>query len=151
MNRQPLARLFAIGFRELVDALHERLAARGWHDVRRSYGFVLLAAREADVQVGEVAALLGVTKQAASKLVAAMEEAGYVRRAARPGDGRARTVALTERGRQLLVAVEEIYGELDAQWAAVLGADRVEALRTDLETVLRHGHGGVLPPVRPGG
>lgn len=151
MNRPPLARLFAIGYRDLVDALHERLAARGWHDVRRSYGFVLLAARDAGVQVGEIATLLGVTKQAASKLVAAMEEAGYLRRTAHPGDGRARAVALTERGHRLLGAVEEIYTELDAQWAAVLGADRVEALRTDLETVLRHGHGGELPPVRPGG
>ncbi|MGE3285847.1 MAG: MarR family winged helix-turn-helix transcriptional regulator [Pseudonocardia sp.] len=148
---QPLARLFAIGFRDLVDGLHERLAMRGWHDVRRSYGFVLLAARGDGAQVGEIAALLGVTKQAASKLVAAMEEAGYVRRVVDPADGRARTVALTSRGLRLLDAVEEIYVELEGQWAAVLGADRVEALRADLETVLRRGHGGRLPPVRPGG
>jgi DNA-binding MarR family transcriptional regulator len=147
---QPLARLFAIGFRQLVDGLHDRLAARGWHDVRRTFGFVLLAARGSGVQVGEIAGLLGVTKQAASKLVATMEEAGYVRRVAHPGDGRARTVALTDRGLRLLDAVEEIYAELEAEWAAVLGAARVEALRTDLEAVLRHGHGGELPSVRPG-
>jgi hypothetical protein len=42
----PLARLFAIAYRLLIDSLHERLQARGWTDVRPAYGFVLLAARD---------------------------------------------------------------------------------------------------------
>ncbi|MCU1617435.1 MAG: transcriptional regulator, MarR family, partial [Frankiales bacterium] len=39
----PLARLFAMAYRLLVDGLHERLAERGWSDVRPAFGFVLLA------------------------------------------------------------------------------------------------------------
>ena len=42
----PLARLFAIGYRLLIDQLHDRLRALGWTDVRPAYGFVLLAARD---------------------------------------------------------------------------------------------------------
>ena len=38
----PLARLFAIAYRQLIDGLHDRLQARGWTDVRPAFGFVLL-------------------------------------------------------------------------------------------------------------
>jgi hypothetical protein len=46
-TRPPLARLFAIACRSLIDGLHTRLATRGWSDVRPAFGFVLLAARRA--------------------------------------------------------------------------------------------------------
>ena len=148
-ENQPLARLFAIGYRALVDGMHERLLDRGWSDVRPTYGFVLLATRSAGTQVVDLAALLGVTKQAASKLVDAMDIAGYVARQNHPSDGRAKTVVLTARGHQLLAAVEAIYLELESEWAALIGARRLDTLRRDLTAVLRAAHGGALPAVRP--
>lgn len=148
-DRVPLARLFAIGYRVLVDGLHRELAARGWTDVRVSYGFVLLAARSGGVRGADVAALLGVSKQAASKLVDAMQDAGYVTRQPHDRDDRAKLIRLTERGHALLAAVEQIYAELEARWAAVLGAAAVESMRADLTTVLGHPHGGRLPSIAP--
>lgn len=145
----PLARLFAMAFRSLIDALHQRLEERGWSDVKPAYGFVLLAARSRNITVNDVAALMGMTKQAASKLVMGMEESGYVDRETDPGDTRARIVQLTARGHALLETVERIYGELEDEWAAVIGAKRVESLRRDLITVLEAAHGGELPAVRP--
>ena len=65
----PLARLFAIAYRQLIGGLHDRLQAQGWTDVRPAFGFVLLAARDQPTSVTELAALMGMTKQAASKLV----------------------------------------------------------------------------------
>jgi DNA-binding MarR family transcriptional regulator len=147
--RIPLARLFAIGYQSSVERLHQTLAARGWEDVRPNFGFVLLAARASGIQVTEIATLLGVTKQAASKLVDAMEQAGYVHRTGYPPDKRARLVALTRRGRQLLAVVEQIYAEIEADWAAVLGTRQLESMRADLTTVLRATHGGRLPVIRP--
>jgi DNA-binding MarR family transcriptional regulator len=144
----PLARLFAIAYRQLVDALHERLRDRGWADVRPAFGFVLLAARDQPTTSTELAELMGTTKQAASKLVDAMATAGYVRRGRESADGRRRPVALTRRGRRLLAAVEEIYAELEAEWAGVLGGGEVERVRDALVRVLT-GADGVLPPVRP--
>jgi len=47
----PLARLFAIAYRLLIDSLHDRLQAQGWTDVRPAYGFVLLAARDQPASV----------------------------------------------------------------------------------------------------
>lgn len=144
----PIARLLAMAYRQLIDGLHARLAARGYPNVNPSYGYVLLAAREAPVSSGDVASLLGVSKQAASKMVAAMEAGGYVRQRPDPADARARRISLTPRGRRFLVAVEGIYRELEAEWAETLGAPRVESLRGDLVTVLEALHGGALPTVR---
>jgi DNA-binding MarR family transcriptional regulator len=141
--------LFAIAYRSLIDGLHERLADRGWRDVRPNYGFVLLAARGSGIQASEIAALMDISKQAASKLVEAMEQAGYLRRDPHADDLRAKVVTLTARGAELLAAVEEIYAELEDEWVAILDRDRVDALRADLTTVLRETHGGRLPPIRP--
>jgi DNA-binding MarR family transcriptional regulator len=144
----PLARLFAIGYRALVDALHERLAERGWTDVRPAYGFVLLALRDGPASLRDLPAALGTSKQAVSKLVDAMVAAGYVDRAPDPEDARAKRVRLSDRGRQLLAAVEDIYRELERSWAQALGEARLAELRADLATALRATHGGALPAVR---
>ena len=145
----PLARLFAIGYRRLIDGLHGRLRARGWTDVRPAFGFVLLAARDQPTSVSELAALMGTTKQAASKLVETMVAAGYVQRGVDAQDGRQRPVRLTLRGRQLLGSVEQIYAELEQEWANVIGASQVQRVRRDLVRVLSDARTGELPPVRP--
>lgn len=144
----PLARLFAMAYRLLVDGLHERLAERGWTDVRPAFGFVLLALRGGAVPLRDLPRTLGTSKQAVSKLVAAMVDAGYVERAADAGDARAKDVRLSARGRELLAEVESIWVELETGWARTLGPDRVAELRADLGTVLRAAHGGTLPAVR---
>ena len=145
----PLARLLAMAYRQLVDDLHRRLAARGWSDVRPAFGFLLLALRDGPVSLRELVATLGTSKQAVSKLADAMVAAGLVERAADPRDARAKDLQLTARGRALLADVEEIYGELEGGWTETLGADAVESLRRDLESVVRAAHDGALPPVRP--
>jgi DNA-binding MarR family transcriptional regulator len=144
----PLARLLAVGYRSLIDGLHEQLRAKGWDDVRPAFGFVLLAARDAPTTVRDVAVLMGTTKQAASKLLDAMEDAGYVRRGVDRTDGRQRPVTLTKLGARLLRQVEDIYTTLEAAWAELIGEASVERLRRDLTKVLS-GPDGQLPVVRP--
>lgn len=145
----PLARLFATATRYLIDELHARLADRGWAGMRPAFGFTLLAARRQPLTSGAIATLLGMTKQAASKLVDAMEVEGYVRRCPARDDARSKVVELTPRGHRLLAVVEEIYAELEAEWAQVIGTARVEALRRDLTEVLLASHDGALPAIRP--
>jgi DNA-binding MarR family transcriptional regulator len=145
----PLARLLAMAFRQLIDRLHERLAEEGWHDVRGPYGFVLLAVRDAEMTATGLTELLGVTKQATSQLLDAMEREGYVRRRSNAADARVKRVEITARGRKLLAAVESIYAQLDAEWATHIGSARVEAMRAGLQDVLAGVYGDALPPVRP--
>ena len=144
----PLARLFAMAYRMLVDDLHQRLAERGWAGVRPAFGFVLLALRAGPVSLRELPAVLGTSKQAVSKLVDAMVAAGFVERAADPADSRAKRVQLSARGRALLADVEQIWAELERGWAEVLGERRLGDLRADVTAVLRATHGGTLPEVR---
>jgi DNA-binding MarR family transcriptional regulator len=78
---------------------------------------VLLAARDQPATATGLASLTGTTKQAASKLVEAMAASGYVERQTGAPDSRQRPVHLTPRGKELLRAVEQIYAELEQEWA----------------------------------
>jgi DNA-binding MarR family transcriptional regulator len=144
----PLARLFAMAYRLLVDGLHERLPERGWTDVRPAFGFVLLALRPGPTALRDLPAVLGTSKQAVSKLVEAMVAAGYVERAGDPADARAKLVQLSARGRALLAEVEDIWRDLEEGWARTLGGARLAGLREDLTSALRAAYGGELPAVR---
>ena len=148
MTSVPLARLFAMAYRLLVDELHERLAERGWVGVRPAFGFVLLALRDGPAALGDLPGVLGTSKQAVSKLVDAMVAAGYAERIVHPRDARARRIQLSARGRALLADVEDIWADLEAGWAQTLGEARLEELRADLGTVVRAAYGGSLPAVR---
>lgn len=145
----PLARLFAMGYRWMIDELHARLRSRGWIGVRPAYGFVLLAVRGGPLTPTGLAATLEVSKQAASKLADAMVADGLLTRGRGAVDGRSRVLTLAPRGEQLLVAVEAIYAELEGEWAAVIGPAAVRDARTHLTAVLAALHGGALPVVRP--
>jgi DNA-binding MarR family transcriptional regulator len=145
----PLARLLLLGYRQLMDGLHERLRERGWTDVRESYGFVLLATRGAPTTTTDLATLLGVSKQATSKLLDAMEASGYVERSPDPDDARQKVVALAPKGHELLGVVEEIYAELEGEWAHAVGAKAVRQVRTTLTGVVLAANEGTLPAVRP--
>ena len=145
----PLARLFAMAYRDLVDGLHDRLLQRGWRDVRPAFGFVLLAARDQPVTITQVAALMGTTKQAASKLAGSILDAGYLEPGAASADSRERPLRLSSRGSRLLADVEEVYAELEAEWADVIGPSGLSRLRRDLTRAVAAGHGGRLPAIRP--
>jgi DNA-binding MarR family transcriptional regulator len=147
-SQVPLARLFAMGLRSLLDDLHAGLRARGF-SVRPAFAFVLLASRERALTGADVASLMGITKQAASKLVDAMEAKHYLTRVPHPEDARSKLLRIAPKGRRLLGAAEEIYLELETQWAHVIGKSRLDMLRADLTKALRASHGGELPPIRP--
>jgi DNA-binding MarR family transcriptional regulator len=138
----------AMGLRSLVDALHERLERRGI-EVKPVFAFVLLASRERPLTGNDVAGLLGISKQAASKLADTMEAEHYLTRKPHPEDARAKLLHIAPKGRRVLEAAESVYAELESEWAKIIGKARLEALRADLSEVLRAAHGGELPPIRP--
>jgi DNA-binding MarR family transcriptional regulator len=145
----PLARLFAIAYRSLIDSMHMQLRERGYQDVGTGFGYVLLLARERPLTGNDVAQLMGMTKQGASKLIDALERAQYLERYEHPEDARSKLLRITAKGRRLLSTVEQIYAELEREWAQALGARSLSTLRRDLTRALRAMHGGKLPPVRP--
>lgn len=124
--------LFA-GFRTLIDALHERLAAEGHPDLRPAHGFALQAIGAHGATAVELGRRLGVSKQAAGKTVAALEALGYAERASDPGDARRKHVRMTARGWDALARSAAGFDQLRADWAATVGEDRL----ADIEGALR--------------
>ncbi|WP_405778214.1 MarR family winged helix-turn-helix transcriptional regulator [Streptomyces sp. NBC_00859] len=134
--------LFA-GFRAAIDQLHARLADEGHPDVRPAYGFAMQAIGVRGATASEMGRRLGVSKQAAGKTVERLEELGYAERAADPSDGRRKIVVLTARGVEVLVRSGQFFDELYAQWARVLGPERLAGLESDLRAL--------VPGAVPGG
>jgi len=76
-----------------------------------------------------------ITKQSMSALVTELESAGYVERVEDPDDARATRVRLTARGRAYGRAVRAFARQIEAEWAAQVGVQRMAELRTTLELV----------------
>lgn len=145
----PLARLFAMALNTLLEPLHARLAELGFRDARPAYAFVLLALQARALSGSDVAALLGTSKQATSKLLDAMTAGGYIRRSHHPGDARIKLLHIAPRGRRCLAAAERIYTRLEASWAGMLGRRGLTRLRSDLSRVILAANSGEWPALKP--
>ena len=77
----------------------------------------------------DLAARMKVTKQALNYLLGDLERLGYLERHPDPDDRRARRLALTDRGRQLVPVIRGAVSRTERDWAASLGEARFEQLR----------------------
>ncbi|MEO3824749.1 MarR family transcriptional regulator [Actinomadura sp. B10D3] len=124
-------RLF-LAFRAIIDELHAELAREGHPELRPMHGFVFQAIGPDGTTAVELGRRLGVSKQAAGKMVESLERSGYVERASDPRDARRKIVRLTGRGVDALARSARIFDRIRADWARRLGADRMLALEDDL-------------------
>jgi DNA-binding MarR family transcriptional regulator len=125
--------LLAKASQRFNELLVERFAARGYGEVRASYGSVLVPLFERDgLRLGELAAAARLSKQAMTGLVKRCEADGLVERERDPVDGRAFNVRLTDKGRAFRAVAEEVLGELDAE----LGTRKRDALIRALKGVI---------------
>jgi DNA-binding MarR family transcriptional regulator len=127
-------RLF-LGFRVIIDELHEELARQGHPDLRPMHGFVFQAIGTHGTTAAELGRRLGISKQAAGKTIDSLERLGYVVRTPDAGDARQRVVRLTDRGIDSLVRSARIFDHLRARWAQILGEERLRAIEADLRKV----------------
>ncbi|WP_121746102.1 MarR family winged helix-turn-helix transcriptional regulator [Streptomyces sp. E2N166] len=127
----------------LTQRIHEGVVARGFEGLRPAHGFAFARLAPDGATVTDLAAHLGMTKQAASQLVDELVRKGYAERRPHPADARARLVVLTESGRACTRAAEEAAAEAVRAWVDVLGEGEVQALRDRLVRVAPNG------PVRP--
>jgi DNA-binding MarR family transcriptional regulator len=125
------------GFRSLIDELHVRLARQGHEHARPIHGFALQALGQEGVTISELGRRLGVSKQAAAKTAANLEQLGYASRVRHPNDGRAWVLAPTASGIEMLTLSAAVFEQLHQLWVDELGQERVRALEDDLETILK--------------
>jgi DNA-binding MarR family transcriptional regulator len=101
--------LLGLAFRTFVEEMHADLAARGFDDLGRSYGYVFRVLGDSDRSLSELAALLGMTLPGAGKIVDEMERRGYVERRPDRVDRRVKHIALSRRGRGALTAARAFH------------------------------------------
>ncbi|MEU6593565.1 MarR family transcriptional regulator [Streptomyces sp. NPDC046881] len=128
---------------DLTQRINDGVVARGFTDVRPAHGFAFARLAPDGATVTDLAAHLGVTKQAASQLVDEIVRKGYAERTRHPEDARARLIVLTERGWACTRAAEEAAAEVVGGWGELLGEGEVRALRDHLARIAPRG------PIRP--
>ncbi|MGD9920898.1 MAG: MarR family winged helix-turn-helix transcriptional regulator [Pseudorhodoplanes sp.] len=79
----------------------------------------------------DLARRCNMTKQAMNYVLAGFESKGYIERRSPPGQ-RSTTIYLTPKGWKLLSATRQCATEIEAQWAAHIGAERFDAVRASL-------------------
>jgi DNA-binding MarR family transcriptional regulator len=127
--------LLFLGFRTLVDELHAELARQGHPELRPMHGFVFQAIGGSGTTAAELGRRLGISKQAAGKIIDGLLELGYVERGTDPDDARRKLIRLTDRGLDCLARSARIFDDLRARWAARLGPGRLRAMEHDLHQV----------------
>jgi DNA-binding MarR family transcriptional regulator len=85
----------------------------------------------------DLAARLGMSKQALNYLLGSLERAGYIERRPHPDDARAKRIALTPRGLGAGRVIRDAVAEVETAWSELLGPERFAELRTMLEELVR--------------
>jgi DNA-binding MarR family transcriptional regulator len=119
---------------QTLAGIHER----GFADVTLTDTNLLANLDTDGCTITDLARRAGVTRQSASQQVAALVRAGYVETCPSPIDRRAVVVVQTDQGRALLTTALEVVADLEAQYAAVLGARRHTQLHHALDALLSH-------------
>ena len=99
----------------------KELNAAGYDELRVPHMAVLQFPGQDGVRPGTLAERAGMSKQAMNQLLRSLERLGYVSRSDAPGEGRARIVRLTRRGRAAYLRAHEILRDIEHEWNTELG------------------------------
>lgn len=134
-----LALLLLGGFRTLVDAAIVELAAHGYEDVRPVHDFAMRAIAAGADNTSELGRRLSVSKQAAAKTVAVLQDRGYVTSEPDPRDARRKRLLVTPLGLDVLRQGERIFDELRARWEQRIGRTELAVLEEHLTALVGAG------------
>ena len=116
----------------------EKLRERGYGRLSLAHIGLLPHLDEEGTRITTLAERAGMTKQGMGQLVVDLERQGLLARTPDPSDRRATLVRFTEAGRRFLAEAVAVTGELEAEYAANLGEQRLAALRDALAALVEH-------------
>lgn len=108
----------------------ERLHAHGFDDLDAAHLTVFQYPGPQGARPTELAARLGISKQALNYLLGQLERLDYLERRPDPDDLRSKRLALTARGTSAVGVIREAVGDMEALWAHRLGPHRFAQLRS---------------------
>ena len=139
MSRLEPPSLIGALLRVPSQAIHRRLiaelSAAGFPDLRLPHIAVFSYPNPDGSRPSDLAERAGMSKQAMNQLLQSLEQLGYLRRSDDKGDGRARIVHLTARGRAVWNKEHDILLEIEREWRATLGDKRFDHLKRLLRDV----------------
>jgi DNA-binding MarR family transcriptional regulator len=107
--------------------------------VTASHEFALQAIDGGAQNASELGRGLGVSRQAAAKSIAALEELGYVERESDPSDGRRKQLIVTARGYEMVRIGAAVFDDMRARWSAQLGREQLDVLESGLRALVGPG------------
>lgn len=149
LEHTELTFLLGMAFQLVLGEFVRRLDDQGYEDLRPVHGMAFQVLHPGGATSSELAARLGVTKQAAGQIVAYLEERGYVRRTEHAEGGRRRLVLLTDRGLEHFAAAGRTLRDVESRIGGRLGEDGLRDMRGTLTALIRELAGDELPPLRP--
>jgi DNA-binding MarR family transcriptional regulator len=136
--------LLALARANWVRKMAEGLADLGYLDYRRTDAALLrLLRRRGPVAIGTIGTRLGISRQAARKLVDGLKQRGYCSEARDENDGRVVKVTLTPTGSAYAAAVTEVVHRLNRELVGRVSHDQLVAA----DAVLRATFGDNAPAV----
>jgi DNA-binding MarR family transcriptional regulator len=136
LRQEHIGRLLLRAHRALSERALGKLRQRGHTRLTPAHTTLLPHLDIDGTQATVLAARAGITKQAAGRLIADLEREGYVQRLADPRDQRANLVVFTDAGRRFLVDAYHVKLEIEQEYTALLGEERMRELRNMLEDLL---------------
>lgn len=123
-------------YQAIIQQVQADLAADGYADLGPVHFNVLPHLRPGGSRLVEVAQAAQASKQSMKYLIDHLEARGYVERVPDPGDGRAKIIRLTRRGRELNEATRKSLGQLQVRLTQRLGETEARQLRELLLALL---------------
>jgi len=120
----------------MADEGSAELSRLGYEDVRPAHDFALHSILAGADSASELGRAMSVTKQAAAKTIATLEERRYLVREPDPADRRRVRLRVTDHGHQLLRDGEAVFDRLRQRWEEQVGADAVAALEATLRDLV---------------
>jgi DNA-binding MarR family transcriptional regulator len=136
LNRLHIGQLLTQLTRLFQTELFERLVAAGFDEARVPHTHVTAYIEAEGSRLTELAAQARMTLPAMSELVDDLQRLGIVERRPDPSDGRAKLICLTDAGWEAMRTARRIIGEIEGEYAALVGSKRFEGAAQTLDVLL---------------
>lgn len=127
-----LAQLLMRAFYWADEGLQNYLQSKGWPEITRAQSLVFVNIGEGITRPSEIAAKVGVTRQAIHQTINELVDAGFVTLEPDPKDRRAKVLSYTELGAKIGLDAVQGLQRVEALLAQRIGSEAVVALRAAL-------------------
>src|SRR5690242_801034 len=129
LRESMLLRLLFRATQTMNADMADRIRANGFHDFQPSFTALLAHIDTEGTRVTHLAERMGITRQAVSQLLQAIESRGYIERTPDPADGRAVIARHTDSGRKILLTAIRAMQSIEDEYAAILGRSNLASVK----------------------